>query len=199
VDALDDEAARRTKWRSGAMTASALAPRITAAACAPGTSLYGEVLEFLYREADLLDSYRFEEWLALFAPEIRYDMPVRTNQFRAAGEGFQQMAFFDDNFASLKTRVKRLETEFAWAETPPSRTRHFVSNVLVAPGERDDELAVRLNFMITRTRSDHGYQMFTGRREDTLRRVPGGRLEIVRRRIFGDQTVITNTNLSVLF
>ena len=178
-----------------AAVASAAAP----AACAPGTPLYGEIVEFLYREADLLDSYRFGEWLELFAEDIRYDMPVRTNQFRAGGEGFQEMAFFDETFVSLKTRVKRLETEFAWAETPPSRTRHFVSNVLAAPGECGGEFAVRLNFMITRTRADHGYQLFTGRREDTLRREAGGRLKIARRRILGDHTVLTNTNLSVLF
>lgn len=168
-------------------------------ACAPGTPLYGEVIEFLYGEADLLDTYRFKEWLGLLAEDVRYDMPVRTNQYRAAGEGFQDMAFFDDNYVSLKTRVMRLETEFAWAETPPSRTRHFVSNVLVSAGELGGELAVRLNFMVTRTRADHGYQMFTGRREDTLRRMPGGGFKIARRRIFGDQTVLTNTNLSVLF
>lgn len=180
------------------MSAAAVASAASVA-CAPGTPLYGEVVEFLYREADLLDSYRFGEWLELFAEDIRYDMPVRTNQFRSAGEGFQEMAFFDETFVSLKTRVKRLETGFAWAETPPSRTRHFVSNVLVAPGERAGELAVRLNFMVTRTRADHGYQMFAGRREDTLRRGAGGGFKIARRRIFGDQTVLTNTNLSVLF
>ncbi len=176
-------------------TMAAAAP----ATCVPGTPLYGEVVEFLYREADLLDTYRFSDWLDLFAEDIRYDMPVRTNQFRAAGEGFQEMAFFDETFVSLKTRVKRLETEFAWAETPPSRTRHFVSNILVAPGDRAGELAVRLNFMVTRTRSDQGYQFFTGRREDTLRRLPGGGFKIARRRILVDQTVLTNTNLSVLF
>ena len=181
------------------MSATTLAATVSAASCAPGTPLYGEVVEFLYREADLLDSYRFGEWLELFTDDIRYDMPVRTNQFRSGGDGFQDMAFFDENFSSLKTRVKRLETEFAWAETPPSRTRHFVSNVLVSPGERAGELAVRLNFMLTRTRADHGYQMFTGRREDTLRRAAGGALKIARRRILGDQTVITNSNLSVLF
>ncbi len=179
---------------SAAMMAAA-AP----ATCAPGTPLYGEVVEFLYREADLLDTYRFSDWLDLFAEDIRYDMPVRTNQFRAAGEGFQEMAFFDETFVSLKTRVKRLETEFAWAETPPSRTRHFVSNILVAPGEHAGELAVRLNFMVTRTRSDQGYQFFTGRREDALRHLPGGGFKIARRRILVDQTVLTNTNLSVLF
>jgi len=181
------------------MSAVMHASAVTPAACAPGTPLYGEVTEFLYREADLLDSGRFGDWFELFAEDIRYDMPVRTNQFRAAGEGFQEVAFFDDNYASLKTRVKRLETEFAWAETPPSRTRHYVTNLLLAPGGRADELAVRVNFMITRTRADRGHQMFTGRREDTLRRVSGGQLKIARRLILGDQTVITNSNLSILF
>jgi len=167
--------------------------------CAPGTPLYGEIVAFLYREAELLDSYRFAEWVELFAEDVRYDMPVRTNQVRSSGSGFQQMTFFDDNIASLRTRVKRLQTESAWAETPPSRTRHFVSNVLVASGEKPDEFAVGLCFMVTRTRSDHGYQMFTGRREDVLRRVGGGHIKIARRRILADQTVLTATNLSVLF
>jgi 3-phenylpropionate/cinnamic acid dioxygenase small subunit len=180
------------------MTGSlAVAPAF--AACAPGTSLYGEILAFLYHEAELLDAYQFNEWIELFAADVHYVMPVRTTQFRAAGAGFHEVAFFDENLTSLRTRVQRLQTEFAWAETPPSRTRHFISNVLVEPGEQAHEFAARLNFMITRTRSDHGHQMFTGRREDLLRRGEAGDLKIARRRILVDQTVITGTNLSVLF
>lgn len=167
--------------------------------CGPGTALYGEILEFLYREADLLDCNRFSDWLALFTEDIRYDMPVRTTQLRSRGAGFQEMAFFDDNIHSLRTRVRRLETESAWAETPPSRTRHFVSNVLATAGAHAGEYAVSVNFMLTRSRGDQGYQLFTGRREDTLRRDSAGQLRIARRRILIDQTVITATNLSVLF
>jgi 3-phenylpropionate/cinnamic acid dioxygenase small subunit len=169
------------------------------AACAPGTSLYGEILAFLYLEAELLDSYRFNDWIELFAEDVRYVMPVRTTQFRAAGSGFQEVAFFDENLTSLRTRVQRLQTEFAWAETPPSRTRHFISNVLVEPREQEQELAVRLNFMITRTRADHSHQIFTGQREDLLRRTETGEIKVAGRRILVDQTVITGTNLSVLF
>ena len=127
-----------------------------------------------------------------------YEMPVRTTQYLSQGPGFQTMEFFNDNMQSLRTRVRRLETATAWAETPPSRTRHFVSNLLVAPG-LDDELLAATNFMITRTRGEQGYQLFTGRREDTLRRVDDGSLRIARRRILVDQTVITATNLSILF
>jgi 3-phenylpropionate/cinnamic acid dioxygenase small subunit len=100
---------------------------------------------------------------------------------------------------SLRTRVRRLQTDTAWAETPPSRTRHFVSNLLIAPGTRSDECLATTNFMITRTRGEQGYQLFTGRREDTLRRVGDAAFRIARRRILVDQTVITATNLSILF
>jgi 3-phenylpropionate/cinnamic acid dioxygenase small subunit len=181
------------------MTSALPAAAMTAADCTPGTLLYGEIVEFLYREAELIDAYRYNDWIALFADDVRYVMPVRTTQFLTKGTGFHDVAFFDENLTSLRTRVQRLQTEFAWAETPPSRSRHFVSNVLVEAGERANEFAVRCNFMITRTRSDHGYQMFTGQRADVLRRDEATGWKIAQRRILVDQTVITGTNLSVLF
>jgi 3-phenylpropionate/cinnamic acid dioxygenase small subunit len=167
--------------------------------CSPGSALYGEILQFLYQEAELLDECHFREWLALFAEDVRYTMPVRTTQFRARGAGFEEVAFIEDNFNSLTTRVERLLTDTAWAETPPSRTRHFISNVLIQPAGKAGEYAVRSCFMVTRSRGNQGYQMFTGLREDTLRRVPSGELRIAYRSILVDQTVITGTNLSILF
>jgi 3-phenylpropionate/cinnamic acid dioxygenase small subunit len=180
-----------------AMNAAALTE--PASQCGPGTALYAEIVEFLYLEAELLDSNRFSDWLALLAQDLRYEMPVRTTQFLSSGPGFQEVAFFDDNLQSMRTRVRRLETDTAWAETPPSRTRHFVSNVLVRPGSQANEYAVSVNFLISRSRGDQGYQFFTGRREDTLRRDPSGQIRIARRRILVDQTVLTATNLSILF
>jgi PAH dioxygenase small subunit len=165
----------------------------------PGGRVYAEVTTLLYREADLLDNYRFAEWLEMLAPDIHYKMPVRTSQFLTDGKGFDAKAtFFDDDLESLTTRVKRLETEFAWAETPPSRTRHFISNTMLEEGE-DENLVARSHFMVTRTRSDNGYQMFTGERQDTLRRGGDGSLVFAKRLILPDQTTITATNLSVFF
>jgi 3-phenylpropionate/cinnamic acid dioxygenase small subunit len=165
----------------------------------PGSEIHSAVVSLLYREADALDNYRFDEWLSMLAPEIEYVMPVRTTQFLVDGMGFNDgSTFFSDNLESLTTRVRRLETEFAWAETPPSRTRHFVSNVIVAHGD-EATLDVRFSFMITRTRQDNGYQMFTGERQDRVRRGEDGQYLFARRVILPDQTVITATNLSVLF
>lgn len=165
----------------------------------PGSPLHAEVVELLYREADALDNYRFSDWLEMLAPELEYVMPVRTTQFLVDGKGFNgEATFFSDNLESLTTRVRRLETEFAWAETPPSRTRHFVSNVLVEPAG-DGRLDVRSSFMITKTRQDTGYQLFTGERQDGLRRGEDGAMLFARRVILPDQTVISATNLSIFF
>ena len=38
-----------------------------------------EIAEFLYREAELLDERRYDEWLELLADDIRYWMPMRRN------------------------------------------------------------------------------------------------------------------------
>jgi 3-phenylpropionate/cinnamic acid dioxygenase small subunit len=163
----------------------------------PHTELHGRVVEFLNREAEMLDEYRFSDWLNTLSPDITYRMPVRTTQFLTDGKGFHDFALIDDDYATLETRVKRLETEFAWAETPPSRTRHFVTNVLV---ERLDDttLEVRSCFMITRTRSDLEHQIFTGLKVDRLAD-DGERLLVLSRVIEVDQTAITNTNLSIFF
>ena len=54
----------------------------------PNTELYGRVTGFLYHEAELLDTNRFADWLALLTPDIEYRMPVRTTQFLTEGDGF---------------------------------------------------------------------------------------------------------------
>ena len=164
----------------------------------PADPRHGRVTQRLMVEADLLDEYRFEEWLALCADDIDYRMPTRTTRFLRDGDGFEDMAFFVENYASLDTRVKRLQTDFAWAEAPPSRTRHFVSNVRVFETPTEGEFLVRSSLLLTRTRSDLGYQMYTAARRD-LWRDHAGDLKLARRRILLDQTALTGTNLSVFF
>jgi len=39
--------------------------------------LHHEVERFYYDEAALLDSHRYEEWLALFSDDAHYFMPIR--------------------------------------------------------------------------------------------------------------------------
>lgn len=181
------------------MTTATQTPALPAGAeISPGDERYFRVTSALYTEADLLDTYRLAEWFELCSSDIVYRMPTRTTRFLRDGEGFEDMAFFEENSDSLNTRVRRLETDFAWAEAPPSRTRHFVTNIRAFETGSASETAVRSNFLVTRTRSDQDYQMFTGVRDDIWRDT-GGTLRLARRTIYVDQTVLTATNLSVLF
>ncbi len=196
----NDDPARPLIKGSCPMSLSATSrPAPESAVCIPGSSLYGEIVEFYYREAELFDSSRLADWLATLTADVRYVMPVRTTTFRAKGDGFEDVSFFDENFASLQTRVKRLETDFAWAETPPSRTRHFVTNILAQAGETSGDFNIRSNFMVTRTRADQGYQFFTGLRQDLLRRAGDREFKLAFRRILIDQTILSGSNLSIFF
>jgi 3-phenylpropionate/cinnamic acid dioxygenase small subunit len=160
-----------------------------------------EAEEFLYREASLLDERRLEEWLALCTDDIHYWMPIRrtttakeiANEFTKPGD----MAFFDDDKQTLGLRVQRLQVGRAWAEDPPSRTRHTVSNVRILSADAN-EILVALNFHLYRTRLDSEEDSWIGRREDLLRR-ENGALKLARRHIFLDQTVILSQNMSNLF
>ena len=157
-----------------------------------------DVTEFLYREALALDERRFRDWLALLTDDIRYEVPVRvTREGLAAWELAPTSRIFDDDRDTLEVRVRRLETDFAWAEQPPSRTRHYVTNVIVDPGERDGEYAVSSNCFIYRSRGDSPTpSLYSLARKDVVRRgVDGWRL--ARRWAAFDQSLINAHNLSI--
>jgi 3-phenylpropionate/cinnamic acid dioxygenase small subunit len=164
----------------------------------PGLIL--EVQQFLHREAHLLDQRRFDEWLALFTTDVRYWMPVVTtpDASRPAVARDDDLAWFDDDHASLTLRVRRLRGELAHAEHPPSRTRRLIGTILVEPSPIADELCVQSNFLVYRTRRERDLDLFVGTREDTLRRVDGA-WRIARRKLVLDQDILASPNLSIFF
>ena len=163
--------------------------------------LRAAVEDFLYHEAELLDERRFEEWLALFADDARYWMPVRDNRLLGPDEVARELTapggnfYFDDTKETLRIRVERLYTGTAWAETPPSRTRHLIANVRIRRQD-DAEVEVQSNFLVYRTRLEHDRDLFVGTRTDVLRRVTAGFL-IARRTIVLDQAILDAKNISV--
>jgi ethylbenzene dioxygenase beta subunit len=162
--------------------------------------LYREVLEWIYREAELLDDLREREWLeTMVSRAIVYQMPIRQTVRRAAGRGFLAEAYhLNESYGSLLTRVRRAETEFAWAEDPPSPARHFVTNVRVS-AVRDSEVDVRSNLLLFRTRGEQPQpNLISAERHDTLVR-DGHSLWLLKRTVLLDQTVLETHNLSVLF
>lgn len=161
--------------------------------------LIREIEEFLYEEAAILDERRFHKWLDLFTEDTHYWMPIRRTVARGLEEdeltNLNENAYFDDNKAMLTQRIAKLDTGFAWAEDPPSRTRHMITNVRIKPGDHPDELFVTCNFAVYRTRLATDEDLWIGRREDTLRKSEG-QWRIAKRHIFLDQAVLKSKNLS---
>jgi 3-phenylpropionate/cinnamic acid dioxygenase small subunit len=159
------------------------------------------VEQFFYDEAALLDARRYREWFALVAEDIHYWMPIRRTVTRSDLE-FEftksgAMAYFDDDYELLEMRVKKLEAKSAWSEDPPSRSRHFVSNVRIL-GIDGDEITIDACFHVYRTRLNTDVDSWVGRRTDVLRR-SGASFKLLKRHIFLDQTVIASKNMSTIF
>ena len=161
-----------------------------------------EVEEFLYQEAELLDERRYEEWIDLFTEDTQYWMPMRRNvpadeperEFTREGA---DVNWFDEGKDTLTRRVKQILTGVHWAEQPPSRICHIVSNVQILEAG-PDEIRVKSRFLLYRNRVETETDFLVGKREDLLRRVDGG-LRIARRKIVLDQNVLLAKNLTFFF
>jgi 3-phenylpropionate/cinnamic acid dioxygenase small subunit len=175
--------------------------------------LHREIEEFLYAEAELLDTNRYEEWLDLFTEDVHYWMPMRRNvPHDEPGREFTRegldVNWFDEGKDTLTRRVKQILTGIHWAEEPPSRICHLISNVQIARTSSDDpapsddptpsEVAVKCRFLIYRNRVETETDVLVGKREDLLRRVDGS-WKIARRRIVLDQNVLLAKNLTFFF
>lgn len=155
--------------------------------------------ELLFREAALLDAERFEEWLEMIDGAVRYFAPVRTTLPRGKENlaRHELVAHFDDDKAGLAARVRRIRTGWAHAEEPPSRTRHFISNVRVlAMDSKADTAQVASNFIVFRSAGDRDERTFFGTREDVWRKTDGV-WRLLNRMIIFDHNVIES--ISVLF
>ena len=169
--------------------------------------LKDEIEDFLYREADLLDERRYDEWLALLADDVRYWMPMRRNvkvddrerEFTREG---RDISWFDEGRETLTRRVRQIQTGIHWAEEPVSRISHLISNVQLVeinPSAAEPaEVSVRCRFLVYRNRVETETDILVGKREDLLRRA-GTDWQIARRKILLDQNVLLSKNLTFFF
>jgi len=166
-----------------------------------------DIEEFLFYEVELLDERRYQEWLTLLAPDIRYWMPMRRNvkigeHEREFTRPDHDINWFDEGRETLERRVKQILTGIHWAEEPVSRITHIVSNVQLlraTPSVTEPaEVATKCRFLIYRNRVETETDILVGKREDLLRRVGDG-WQIARRKIVLDQNVLMSKNLTFFF
>lgn len=171
--------------------------------CLPfNDSRHLEAHQFLVDEAYLLDAQQYDAWLDTLTDDIRYVMPVRVTTARGAGFDTSPargpgMAHFDEDKYSLTQRVARFATEHAWTEDPPSRLRHFITNVRTFECDDSEDLIVESAELLFRSRGDvNESALVSCGREDLLRR-RDDRWKLARRRIFVDESVLRMQNLAV--
>jgi len=163
-------------------------------------ALHYECVSFYNEEAERLDAKELESWLDLLTDDVEYNMPIRvTRDSGAERSDFSEEAFnYREDRSTLEARVERFQSEFAWSEDPPSRTRHHVSNVRVLDQD-GDELTAKTNLLLFLAQGEgRDPKHLSAEREDVLRRVDGD-LKLAKRDVYLDHTVLPMKNISVFF
>ena len=89
-----------------------------------------QVEDLLYLEADLLDRWQLDQWLALYTPDAHYFVPPSDIDGDTADPN-ESLFYINDDHVRMRERVIRLNKVGAHSEHPRSKVRHLVSNVRV--------------------------------------------------------------------
>jgi p-cumate 2,3-dioxygenase beta subunit len=146
----------------------------------------GQVEDFLYEEAALLDAWKLDEWLALLTEDATYRVPSND---RPDSDPRGTLFTIADDITRIRARVTRLQDKNAHAEYPPSRTRRIISNVRIV--ERQP-LRVEANFVVYRYRPNEDVRQYVGRYRYLLRKVDG------KLRIAGREAILDAMELASL-
>lgn len=107
------------------------------------------VEDFLFLEADLLDSWRLAEWAGLFTADAHY--LVHSSALPLDASPDTTLFFIADNKTRINGRTDRLKKRAAIAEFPHSKTRHFVTNVRASAGP-DGSIVATCSLLVHRWR-----------------------------------------------
>ncbi len=108
--------------------------------------------QFLYRQSELLDDRKWDEFIDLFAKDGRYWMPAAPEQ--TTGDGVPSIFYEDRNL--MMVRARRVGHPRAWSQAPMWGTSHLVSNVAIeSENRKTGELVVRSRFHMMEIRRDN--------------------------------------------
>ncbi len=86
-----------------------------------------DLIDFVYREAELLDERQYERWLDLFTEDGRYWIPAQTGQTDAR----LQVSLTLEDKLLLKARIARLGGSRTFSQQPESRGQHVLQRPTV--------------------------------------------------------------------
>lgn len=128
------------------------------------------VENFLYRQAEMLDSRRWQDFVDLFTDDGMYWMPASPDHQTWLGTP----SIFAEHRDLMVLRMKRLQHPRAWSQQATFGTSRIVSNIVI---ESDDattgEVIVRSRFRVDELRGDD-QRGFAGSYRHVLARNAGG-------------------------
>ena len=103
-----------------------------------------DLIDFVYREAELLDERRFEEWYELFADEGHYWIPLRADQ----PDPRDHVSLMYEDKLLLKARIERLAGARTHSQQPESRCQHVLQRPsVIAMDAVKREYATRTRYL----------------------------------------------------
>jgi p-cumate 2,3-dioxygenase subunit beta len=155
--------------------------------------LRADVERFLFDEAELLDSWRLDEWVELFTEDAVNQVPALDDPNR---DPAQSVFLVADDLTRIRSRVRQLTGGTAWAENPRSQTRRFITNVRITAADGATVTATA-NFLVHRCRMER-ISTFAGQYRYKLVRHNGSFKIAERRAILAQDTLRTQGTMSII-
>lgn len=150
--------------------AGAVAGAVTESVTGDAPAGERELIDFVLAEARLLDEGRFDDWLALFADDGVYWMPLAPGQTDAR---LHASLMYEDKLL-LQVRVERLKGPRTFSQQPRSRCHHLLQQPTVeARDEAGGVYTTRAAFHYVETRGDE-QTLYAGWATHTLVATPAG-------------------------
>ena len=140
-----------------------------AAGRANGRDTQHAVEQFLYRQADLLDTKRWQNYIDLFTADGVYWMPPEPSH--TTWEGMPAIFAEDKNLMTV--RMNRVLHPDAWSQRPLWETNHVVSNVMIESEKANGDVVARSRFHMLELRRDD-VRHFAGSYVHHLKRTQDG-------------------------
>lgn len=110
------------------------------------TLAYQQVVDFLHREARLLDDRAWDEWLTCYSLRAVYWMPAWDDDDRTVDDPQREISLiYYPNRDGLEDRVFRIKTERSGASMPEPRMHHQITNIEIT-GSHEGVFEVRFNW-----------------------------------------------------
>ena len=117
-----------------------------------------DLIDFVVREARLLDERQYEEWNRLFTDDAMYWVPLVPDQ----PDGINHTSHLYEDKLLRELRIERLKSPRAFSQHPRSRSHHLLQTPTVETFEpQANRYVVRTEFHYTEAQGDE-MQFYVG-------------------------------------